>query len=254
MDFTKLAAYLDSFKEDDPNYPLVVEIKSKIAQDQNDPTSINNTEDDELSDTDVTSNSGEQRSSENIEGELMNGAFQELDAQNQIDEEKEEVNMVETPQEISNAQGPVQKVASAFIRDVMIKDLPEKVRNETYRFVPGSSNAHVIHYGMVCKELLPKVDKANFTVAEGHVSKLPKKELDKNKLLNDMKLKYIFLLNDKVVDGHHFLAKIKAAGITSSLNVLDLTPARIHTANVKKASLFSILQQQLKQNGNNNRR
>lgn len=92
-DFTKLAAYLDSFDKGSPDYDLVCFIKTKIAKDIADPATINNGEEDDLEDNDITMSTPEQQSSSNVEGELMGGAFKELDALNKIDKEKEEIHM-----------------------------------------------------------------------------------------------------------------------------------------------------------------
>jgi hypothetical protein len=90
-DFTKLAGYLDSFKKEDPSYDLASFIKAKIAEDLQDQTTINNGSEDDLEDNDITMSTPEQQSQENTEGEMMGGAFQELDVLNKLKEEKEEV-------------------------------------------------------------------------------------------------------------------------------------------------------------------
>lgn len=90
-DFTKLAGYLDSFKKEDPSYDLASFIKAKIAEDLKDQTTINNGSEDDLEDNDITMSTPEQQSQENVEGDMMNGAFQELDVLNKLKEEKEEV-------------------------------------------------------------------------------------------------------------------------------------------------------------------
>jgi hypothetical protein len=74
-DFTKLAAYLDSFDKGSPDYDLVCFIKSKIAKDMSDPETINNGEEDDLEDNDITMSTSEQQSESNTEGEMMTGAF-----------------------------------------------------------------------------------------------------------------------------------------------------------------------------------
>lgn len=89
--FTKLAAFLDSFSKEDSNYDVACYIKSKIAADVQDRETINNGEEEDLQDTEVTMATPDQQSGDNYEGDLMDGAFQELDALNQIKEEKEEI-------------------------------------------------------------------------------------------------------------------------------------------------------------------
>jgi hypothetical protein len=92
-DFTKLAAYLDSFSKESPDYDTAQYIKSKIAADLKDTNTVNNGEDAELDDNDVTMSTPEQQTQENQEGEEMHGAFKELDVMNQLKEEKEEVKL-----------------------------------------------------------------------------------------------------------------------------------------------------------------
>ena len=91
VDFTKLAAYFDSFKKDDPNYDLVCYIKEKIATDLQDTQTINNGAEDDLTDNDITMATPEQQAAENQEGAIMGNAFKELDVLNSLQKEKEEV-------------------------------------------------------------------------------------------------------------------------------------------------------------------
>lgn len=100
-DFTKLAAFLDSFSKEDPNYDAASYIKSKIAEDLQDRETVNNGEEEDLQDTEVTMATPDQQTGENYEGDLMSGAFNELDALNQIEEEKKEIHISDkgTPQE-----------------------------------------------------------------------------------------------------------------------------------------------------------
>ena len=121
FDFTKLAEYLDSFSKEAPDYELVSFIKQKIAQDMQDPGTINNGDDQELDDNDVTTSTSENRSADNTEGEIMHSAFQELEALNQIDEEKDKVVMQEpqsfngSPQDFGdNVMNQKEKNASLF--------------------------------------------------------------------------------------------------------------------------------------------
>jgi hypothetical protein len=127
-DFTKLAEYLNSFDKESPSYDLVCFIKDKIAQDFKDNATVNNGEEEELDNNDVTMSTPEQQTSENIEGELMSGAFKELDVQNKIQDDKEKVHVVKQPENSSlnmstnqafgdNAQN--QKQASLY--DALIK-------------------------------------------------------------------------------------------------------------------------------------
>lgn len=92
-DFTKLAAYLNSFDKSSSSYDLVCFLKTKIANDFEDTSTVNNGEDDDLEDNDITMNTPEQQASSNTEGEIMGGAFKELDVLNQIDKEKDQISV-----------------------------------------------------------------------------------------------------------------------------------------------------------------
>jgi hypothetical protein len=92
-DFTKLASYLNSFDKSSPNYDVVCFLKSKIAADFEDTSTVNNGEEEDLDDNDVTMNTPEHQSEQNTEGDMMDGAFKELDALNQIDKQKEMIDV-----------------------------------------------------------------------------------------------------------------------------------------------------------------
>jgi hypothetical protein len=64
---------------------------SKLAEDLHDRETVNNGDDEQLEDTDVTMSTPDQQSSDNTEGDLMEGAFRELDVQNKLNEEKEKI-------------------------------------------------------------------------------------------------------------------------------------------------------------------
>ena len=156
----------------------------------------------------------------------------------------------ETPETFGklNPVAPVQKVSmlamlkraravnikmSAYIKDTNVSDLPEKVQEDVRRFIPKTpKNPVVIHYGMMVKELLDRADAQNYKSASEAVKKeldglsKEKREEARNAFFKKAKEKYILLVNDAIVDGHHFLAKAKYFNVTNSLNVLDLTPAR----------------------------
>ncbi len=122
------------------------------------------------------------------------------------------------------------KTASAFIADVIIKDLSKKTQEDIAKIYPTSSKKlKAVQYGMVVEELIHKVDPHNFKVAKGHVEEELTKKGKKfmgDKFQEKVGDKYILLLNDCIVDGHHFLALAKLLNITCSLKVLDLTPLR----------------------------
>jgi hypothetical protein len=128
--FTKLAAYLNSFEKGEKSYDLACYIKRKIAQDLNDTATVNNGEEENLEDTDVTMATSKQQTQSNTEGEIMEGAFKELDVMNKLQEEKDDVlhpgrskdkniNMATTQSFGDNSQN--QKQASLY--DILIKKL-----------------------------------------------------------------------------------------------------------------------------------
>ena len=92
-DFTKLASYLNSFDKSSPNYDVVCYLKNKIAEDFEDTSTVNNGEEDDLDDNDVTMNTPEHQSEKNTEGDMMDGAFSELDALNEIDKQKDVIDV-----------------------------------------------------------------------------------------------------------------------------------------------------------------
>ncbi len=132
---------------------------------------------------------------------------------------------------------------SAFIEDTEFSALPKDVKADVLRFVDAKAGTRFIHYGMVVKELIGKADPANLKTARAHVKKLSaKKAFDAVKMATAKGEKYILLMNDRIVDGHHFLAKAEKSGITSSLNVLDLTPSRFQFSAGKRPVLFGRIQ------------
>lgn len=135
------------------------------------------------------------------------------------------------------------KVAGSFTTDIEIQKLPKSVQETVLRLVPtANKRTKVVQYGMVVGEMVPKVDHHNFKAAQKNISDKLKKN-GKRALADEFQSKvdskYILILNDRIIDGHHHLAKAKALGISSSLKALDLTPARFQKTS---QSLFYALQ------------
>ncbi len=129
----------------------------------------------------------------------------------------------------SSIKSAWEKIASAYVGDKKIKSFSNDTKKDIERFYPNRREAKVIQYGMVVSELLDKVDQHNFAQAEEHIAKDCKgkdKQDLKDEFFKKAKDKYILILNDRVLDGHHFISKAKYLGITNSLNVIDLTPIR----------------------------
>lgn len=119
--------------------------------------------------------------------------------------------------------------ASAYIGDLTLAKLPEDVQGEVKRFLPTiKETSKIVRYGMVPSELLSKVDPSNWSTATGHVDSQEGWDAERERADFEQRRdgKYILLMNDRIIDGHHFLAKTMRLGVTSSLNVLDLTGAR----------------------------
>lgn len=125
---------------------------------------------------------------------------------------------------------PAETQMSAYVEDMTFSGLPKEVQKDVLRFVDAEKGTPVVHYGMTVKELLGKADPENLKTARKALGTL-RASRAAEEVLGKIKdgSKYILLMNDRIVDGHHFLAKAERAGITSSLNVLDLTPARLAT-------------------------
>lgn len=93
----KVSFYLEAFQPGDANYDFACYIKEKVAEaysaninSQDDPheEENNNAQEVETSEFDKTK--------ENLEGRIMEPAFQDLDALNQIDKEKQEIKTAQT--------------------------------------------------------------------------------------------------------------------------------------------------------------
>lgn len=115
---------------------------------------------------------------------------------------------------------------SSYIRDVPIKHLPKNVQEDIAKFIKVKANTHVSHYGMVADELVGKADPHNLASARVNVEKGMSKSAAADEVHKRRETKPLLMMNDRIVDGHHFLAKAIHGKVTSSLHVIDLTPAR----------------------------
>ena len=140
------------------------------------------------------------------------------------------------------------KAASAYASDVTVGSLPKGTQDDIFKFTPSAKKTtQVVQYGMVVSELLPKVDQHNYKLAQKHITekinKIGKRAIG-DEFQDKMRDKYILLLNDSIVDGHHFLALADSLGISCSLKVLDLTPVRFQKT---AESLLYVLQNHRRQ-------
>ncbi len=120
---------------------------------------------------------------------------------------------------------------SAYIQDVKLKDLPAEVRETVKRFTGAKADTKFAWYGMTAKELISKADPHNLSTAKANVKDADCKECRRHVQLKARRgSKFILIQNDRIVDGHHYLAKAMKGNVSMSLNVLDLTPARFQLA------------------------
>lgn len=119
-------------------------------------------------------------------------------------------------------------VKSAYIGDVAISDLPAEVRETVAAFAAAPEGARVLRYGMTVPELIDKADQHNLDTARHHLRNVGVAEA--STAVRERPGKFILLINDRIIDGHHHLAKAEKGKVTSSLAVLDLTPLRYQEA------------------------
>lgn len=116
---------------------------------------------------------------------------------------------------------------SAYSGDVAIEDLPSETQDAIQSCTSGGidPSRKVARYGMTANELIPKADKHNLESAQKNIGKAHTIKSAADSVHSDS-TKHILLMNDRVVDGHHHLARALKGKVTKSLPVLDLTPLR----------------------------
>ena len=241
MNFPLLRRYLLKAAVATPN-PALQGDMIRLLQQVSPESAIQEQEDDEVAVPDLNRGLPSQNQKvKGVEDLMLRGAMPEIEKQNP--ETPEIFGKLDERQGIKLSMLQVMKRASqlgvkmsAYIKDTKVSQLPEKVRKDVARFVSnGVKDPVVIHYGMVVHELLDRVDTQNWETAWKSVSsemgKLSKGDLAaaRDEFFKKAKEKYILLVNDQIVDGHHFLAKAKFFKVTNSLNVIDLTPARFQS-------------------------
>ena len=111
-----------------------------------------------------------------------------------------------------------------------VGQLPATIQSEIRRFTTSASTRlRVIRYGMVVSELLSKADPANLTAARMQAAALAPEQAAEF-VMEKLATKAVLLMNDRIIDGHHFLAKAERGGVTASLPVIDLTPTRFQAS------------------------
>lgn len=120
---------------------------------------------------------------------------------------------------------------SSYLGDISVSSLPEKTQNDIARLLGTNGTTgklRVLKYGMTVPDLLRKVDSHNMDTARRNVKYLP--SYAARQKIDDDTAKHILLLNDKIIDGHHYLATAEKGKISRALPVIDLTPARFQGA------------------------
>jgi hypothetical protein len=125
--------------------------------------------------------------------------------------------------------------ASAYQRDIPFGNLPKDTQKDILQFFPARKIDLIPVYGMVADELIPKADPHNLKSAQEHIKGESKKKLGKE-VYEKSDSKYLLLVNDRLIDGHHYLAKAIAAGVTRTLKVLDLTALRFQEKSLSNRS------------------
>ncbi len=121
---------------------------------------------------------------------------------------------------------PVQTAKlSAFIGDVLVSTLPTSTQSDISKILGAdASGLTVSRFNMTADELAHKADSHNLESAQRNIRYCSNGSCAEEVHANDEKM--ILVQNDKMVDGHHFLAKALKAKITKSLPVVDLSPLR----------------------------
>lgn len=136
------------------------------------------------------------------------------------------------PEDIDALLSPDEDTAkmSAFVGDVSIGELTQQLGNsdledDIRQFVPSlNERTRVIRYQMTVPELLHKADAHNLATAQTHLVDMSPESAAQE--VHEKEGKFILIINDRIVDGHHFLAKADKGSVTKSLPVIDLTPTR----------------------------
>lgn len=120
---------------------------------------------------------------------------------------------------------------SAFVGDVKIGKLPTSQVEELAKHVQngdeGISDIIVSRYGMTVPELLPKADPHNLDTARKHIRYATNGACADEVHANEDKC--ILINQDRIIDGHHFLAKAEKGKVSKSLPVIDISPVRFQS-------------------------
>lgn len=118
-------------------------------------------------------------------------------------------------------------VFSAYIGDILAGDLPQSTQNDIANILGTNGTTgklKLIKYGMVPSELEKMADAHNLESAQRHIKNMPNYACSQD--VHGDQDKHVLIQNNKVIDGHHFIAKALKGNVTKSLPVIDLSPAR----------------------------
>jgi len=164
---------------------------------------------------------------EDANKELTDGGYEPVITRDDIQE------IWDNPQPVQSAPGdnqqsndPETAAMSAYMGDTLLGELDEDTIVDVTRFSGATDKGVKIpKYGMTVPELLHKADTHNLNAARAHVGKQTCRDCSEQVHGNESK--HILLMNDRIIDGHHFLAKAERGKVGKSLQVLDLTPLRL---------------------------
>jgi len=121
-------------------------------------------------------------------------------------------------------------VFAAYIGDILASNLPESTQADIANILGTNGSTgklKLIKYGMVPSELEKMADAHNLESAQDHIRNVPKYACSDAVHANTDK--HVLIMNGSVVDGHHFIARALRGGVTKSLPVIDLSPARFQS-------------------------
>lgn len=124
---------------------------------------------------------------------------------------------------------------SAYHGDCAIADLPNDTKEAIKTAIGGEvdESNKVAKYGMTASELMRKADPHNLEAAQKNIKRSTISAASSE--VYAAPDKHILLVNDRIMDGHHHLAKAIKGKVTKSLPVLDLTPLRFQSSQTVKA-------------------
>lgn len=130
----------------------------------------------------------------------------------------------------SESDNPSPARLSAFIGDFPVHSLPDDVQAAIQQTLGQGDHASklVSKLGMTVPELVNMADQHNLETARNHVKRGTVKGYAQE--VHSNATKHILVMNGRVVDGHHFLAKAEMGRVSKSLAVIDLSPVRFQTA------------------------